>query len=299
MTERIKVTDNLITELSKITAPKKWLISCYNVTKNLLNSEIALAQNIKDTTHRKAILKALRSIGDPQPNTAIFASPDHQPVVVEFNYPYSQYRCGRRFFTQPLTQKSSKVFVIMISRSQATIAKVVNSRIRILWRVSHSGVPGKHNQGGQSQGRIMRGIEILVDEHIKRTAEKANEIIGLEETVIVCANLSTNGIFERLRHEKILIGPTPEYQGTAGIHSVIKAMSGELEELEYARELRLIEEFYMLLETDPGRVSYGGHTEQFKDVIRDRVEPKGKYPEAIAFRKMFTEAAILHYAVNG
>jgi len=101
-------------------------------------------------------------------------------------------KVGREFFLAPL--------IPLVARSDGTIVAVVGREQGQLFRL-HAGrlepvadhfeeQPGRHDQGGWSQGRYQRHIEKLVQEHLKDVAEeldRSRKRMRAPKIVLVCS----------------------------------------------------------------------------------------------------------------
>ncbi len=249
---------------------------------NLLRNEYGTASNIKDKKTGKAVMDAISSILARLPNyensengLVIFAGITADKNKVEFYaiYPPEKvgiktYRCEPYFDTKHLRELldvKDQYGVIAIARGGATFAVIRGSSLQIVMDTD-SFVPSKHGRGGQSQGRIERGIEILAEEFFSKMAEQANKIF-LEEYpvkfVIVGGPAMTKDQFLQNKNldyrlkEKILKVYDVGYTGIAGIREILEKAKDDLDEIDLIKERNLVEEFKKGLATGSNKVTYG------------------------------------------
>jgi peptide chain release factor subunit 1 len=249
---------------------------------NLLRNEAGTASNIKDKKTGKAVQDAIASILARLPNyeigkngLVIFAGLTANKGKVEFfaidppeQVGIKTYRCEKFFDTEHLKtmlDHKEQIGVIAIDRGGATFAVIKGNEERII-SDEDSFVPSKHGRGGQSQGRIERGIEILAQEFFGKMAEKTNKIF-LEEfpvkhIIIGGPAMSKDDFLEhnfldyRIR-EKIFKVYDVGYTGKQGIREIIQKAEDDLGEIELIKERNLMDKFKKELSKTNGRVTYG------------------------------------------
>lgn len=247
-----------------------------------LNEEAGTAVNIKDKNTGKAVADALRSImarmqylknGDN--GLAIFAGITEDAGKVEYfaidppePVGIKDYVCDSRFHTEHLEQMlddKNQLGVIVIDRGGATFATIRGSYLNILDDRT-SFVPGKHGRGGQSAGRIERGIEILAQEWFTKMAAVANHLFLDENEVsaIVVGGpamskdqfLDNPNLDYRLK-EKVMKVYDVGYTGEAGVRELLSRAGDDLGEYALVRERKLYQQFLKELGEDSGKAIYG------------------------------------------
>ncbi|MEM3587616.1 MAG: peptide chain release factor aRF-1, partial [Candidatus Jordarchaeaceae archaeon] len=163
---------------------------------NALKQEYSQASNIKDRRTRHHVLDALTSCIQrlklfktvPENGLVIFCGyistgiPGDEKMEIHMIIPSEPirtylYRCDSKFYLDPLKEIiTEKEFygLIVMDRNEATFAILKGRQLYILDTIT-SGVPGKHDAGGQSQRRYERVIEQMAHEFYKRVAEYAEK----------------------------------------------------------------------------------------------------------------------------
>ncbi len=247
-----------------------------------LRSELSTATNIKDKTTGKAVADAIRSIlarmqylKNTENGLAIFAgiTEDAQKVEYYAIEPISpitkkDYICDTQFHVEHLKEMiehQDMLGIIVIDRGGATFATIQGSNLNIIAE-RRSNVPGKHNKGGQSAGRIERGIEIMAKEYYGRMAREANRIFLDEypvKALVIGGPAMSKDIF--LQHptldyrlkEKIYKVYDVGYTGIPGIRELLARAKDDLDEYAMIHERNLFQRFLTELATDSGKAIYG------------------------------------------
>ncbi len=249
---------------------------------SLLRNEYGTASNIKDKKTGKAVMDAISSILARLPNykigengLVIFAGITDDKNKVEFfaidppeKVSIKTYRCETRFDTDHLKAMLSdkdQYGIIAIDRGGATFAVIRGSDLRIIHE-QDSFVPSKHGRGGQSQGRIERGIEILAEEFFSKMAELANKIYVDENPVkfLIVGGpamskdqfLENKNLDYRLK-EKIFKVYDVGYTGQQGIREILEKAKDDLEEIGLVKERNLVEKFKKELSIGSNKITYG------------------------------------------
>lgn len=141
--------------------------------------------------------------------------------------PYSglrkHYVCGRYVDKSLLEPDEGPVDLICImDTKERIVAQVTKSNYQIIDH-DHSGIAGKHNQGGQSAARFERQRAELVKQWLKQTADIINSRLyagAVTGDIVVAGPAQTK---ERMAeyinpvHHKSIIFRSAEYCNVAGI----------------------------------------------------------------------------------
>ena len=240
------------------------------------------ATNIKDRKTGKAVADALKTVlarmhllHNGENGLAIFCGITEDAQKVEyfaFEPPEAisikNYVCDTHFHVDHLIEMletKDQLGIIVIDRGGATFATIRGSKLNIIDDVD-SFVPSKHSRGGQSAGRIERGIEILAREFYSKMAVKANQTF-LEENqisalVVGGPAMSKDEFIEhpaldyRLK-DKIYKVYDVGYTGEAGIRELLVRAEDDLQEYALIREKKLVQQFLMEIANDTGKITYG------------------------------------------
>ena len=145
------------------------------------------AKNIKDKPTRKGVLSALGHIdkctrkyrGDLSRGAFVFGAPDGA-WILEPDAPLSRnfYRCGKTWDVEhyiELCGDHPKIGVVDLHLKEAKIYLEI-AESRQLKHVITSGIPGAHNQGGQSQQRFLRAHSSAVKTFLGRVMKEMREL---------------------------------------------------------------------------------------------------------------------------
>jgi peptide chain release factor subunit 1 len=156
-------------------------------------------------------------------------------------------KVSRNFYVSPL--------VSLVSRGDGTIVAVVGREQGQLYRLRagrleeiaehYDEQPGRHDQGGWSQGRYQRHIEKLVHEHLKGVAQeldRSKRQLQAPKIVLVCSEEMRSEFTDALSAEvrESLVGWT-QAQAQAGPGEILQAVTPVLEEAESKEEAEVIE----------------------------------------------------------
>ncbi len=255
---------------------------------SVLRQEYSQASNIKDRTTRHHVLDALTSCMQrlklfkkvPENGLIIFCGyvsrgiPGDEKLEVHLIVPPEPlniylYRCDSRFHIEPLKELLAErdfYGIIVIDRQEATFAILKGKRLEIVEHIT-SGVPGKHDAGGQSQRRFERVIEQMAHEFYKRVAEYAKKIFlqpDLKLSGLIIGGPGptkhefVKGNYLHYQLQSKIVGVVDiGYTGEAGVHELIKRSRQILENVRYVKEKQLIQKFLELLVKDSDLVTYG------------------------------------------
>ena len=249
-------------------------------------SEFAHTNNSKARSTRKNVTSAIQSIlgrsknyrVPPEHGVLCFVGhvskgADQTTMVQEVLEPPEPiqtflYRCDNGFYLEPLEEmlEQRELYgLLVIDRSEATIGLLKGSRIITLKNLG-SQVPSKHGQGGQSQRRFERLIEIAAHEYYKRVAEHAWEIFKDYQLtgLIVGGPGSTKDYFvnqEYLHHElrKLVLDTFDTgYTDESGLRELVQNAKRTLVRARLTQEKELMERFIkQVIKSDGGLASYG------------------------------------------
>ncbi|MCS7097468.1 MAG: peptide chain release factor aRF-1 [Candidatus Methanomethyliaceae archaeon] len=263
---------------------------------NNLREEYGTAANIKSKSTRKNVQDAIESIMQrlklfkiPPPNGLIVFSgaiprgpPGSEKIetyVIEPPEPISiyYYRCDSKFFLDPIKEMLAEKDIyglIVLDRSSATFAILKGRRVDILETIT-SGVPGKHDAGGQSARRFQRLIELAAHDFYKRVAEHAEKhflaIENLKGIIIggpgPTKNEFYNGNYLHYQlQSKVISIEDLGYTEEPGVYELIEKAKEVLKDVELIREKNLVQEFLGLLVKSSNYVAYG------ENEVREKLE---------------------------
>ncbi len=282
-----------IKELSKHKGRHTELVSVYiptgydmNKIINHLNQEQGTATNIKSTSTRKNVIDALERMiqhlrifkKTPENGLAAFSGnvaeregqSDVQvwsiepPILLKTRI----YRCDKEFVLEPLDSmlEHKEVYgLVVLDRRDANIAFLKGKTIIPLVK-THSQVPGKIRAGGQSAARYARITEGAKKDHFKKVAEYVKEqFLGLKDLkgIIVGGPGPTKYDFVEGDFittdvkNKIIAIKDLSYTGDFGLQELVDKSQDVLAKEEIAEEKAIMNKFFSLLSTKPGKVSYG------------------------------------------
>ncbi len=284
----------VIKELKQWSAPATVLLSLYvppgrpisDVTQ-MLREELSLADNIKLKRTRNAVKRAVAAAIDrlsmiPKvPSNGLVAFCGENLDTGDFKcymfsppekVPVFYYRTDKRFITEILEdmlENEDSVGVIIVERDHATIGLIKGSRIEVLEELEDY-IPGKHMMGGQSQRRYDRIIEQMVDDFMKKVAERANEYLlpiyetGKLKAVIIAGPGYAKSDFVKsgyldYRLQKI-VDPhliDVSYQGEEGIREALEKASDVVQLSVYRDTINSFENFKYHLAKGTGLAIYG------------------------------------------
>lgn len=115
-------------------------------------------------------------------------------------------RVGPDFFLAPLVPlvgRGDGALVAVVGREKGVLLKLEDGRLTELADLSEE-QPGRHDQGGWSQGRFQRHIDELAEKHLRTVAEEIDQLVrrGAAQRVVVVCPEEAKGEFESmLSHE--------------------------------------------------------------------------------------------------
>lgn len=281
--DRIRSHSGRATEMISLYVPPDKAISDVS---NYLRNEFSQSSNIKSKSTKKNVTAAIESIlsrikvyRKPPDNGVVFfvghvsKGADQTTMVQEVVEPPEAittfyYRCDNGFYLDPLEDmlEDKELYGLMvIDRSEATLGLLKGSRIITLKNMG-SQVPSKHGQGGQSQRRFERLIEIAAHDYYKRVADHAEEVFRDYKLkgLIVGGPGSTKDYFikqEYLHHElrKLLMDTFDTgYTDDSGLRELVENAKTTLARARLVQEKQLMERFIkQVIKSDGGLSSYG------------------------------------------
>jgi peptide chain release factor subunit 1 len=291
--EELESKEGKATELVSLYVPPGRQISD---AMNNLRDEYGTAANIKSKSTRKNVQDAIESIMQrlklfrmpPENGLVIFsgAIPRGGPgtekmetYVIEPPEPISiyYYRCDAKFFLDPIKEILAEKDIyglIVMDRSDATFALLKGRRVEIIEMIT-SGVPSKHDAGGQSARRFQRLIEIAAREFNKRVADHAEKIFlpieNLKGIIIGGPGPTKSDFFggNYLHYQlqkKVLSVEDLGYTEEPGVYELLEKSKDALKNVEYVKEKKLVQSFLLLLAKSPNQVTYGERE------VRERLE---------------------------
>ena len=281
--DQIKRLEGRGTELISVYVPPERQIS--DVVA-YLRDEYSTSSNIKSKTTRKNVTTAIESImsklryykAPPEHGLAIFVGyvptrGDKSDMVSYFIEPPQSvtsflYRCDSKFYLDPILpmlEKKEVYGLIVIDRAEATVGLLRGSRIEAIEN-KDSQVPSKHHQGGQSSRRYERLIELAAHEFFTKIGELASTAFLREQGlkgVLIGGPGSTKDFFYKHGYlqyqiqEKVIdlydVGYTNEY----GLKELVDKASQTLNNLEIAKEKKIIERLLVEIKKGTGLAAYG------------------------------------------
>jgi peptide chain release factor subunit 1 len=284
LVEELESKEGKATELVSLYVPPGRQIS--DAMSNL-REEYGTAANIKSKATKKNVQDAIESLMQklklfrvPPPNGLIIfcgAIPRGGPgtekietYVIEPPEPISiyYYRCDAKFYLDPikdiLAEKDTYGLIVM-DRSDATFALLRGRRVEIVETIT-SGVPSKHDAGGQSARRFQRLIEIMAHDFNKRVAEHAEKIfLPIENLkgIIIGGPGPTKDDFnsgEYLQYQlqkKVLGVEDLGYTEEPGVYELLERAADLLKTVDYVKDKKIVQNFLYLLAKSPNQVTYG------------------------------------------
>lgn len=281
--DQIRKLEGRGTELISVYVPPERQISD---VVSYLRDEYSTSSNIKSKTTRKNVTTAIESIMSklryyrmpPEHGLAVFVGyvptrGDKSDMVSYFIEPPQSvtsflYRCDSKFYLDPILpmlEKKEVYGLIVIDRAEATIGILRGARIEVVEN-KDSLVPSKHHQGGQSSRRYERLIEIAAHEFFTKIGGIASTVFLREpglKGVLIGGPGSTKEFFYKKAYlqyqiqEKVIdlydVGYTNEY----GLKELVDKASQTLDQLEVAKEKRVIDRLLVEIKKGTGLAAYG------------------------------------------
>jgi len=279
-------------ELGKHRGSHTELVSVYvpagydmNLIINHLQQEQGTATNIKSKSTQKNVIDALERMiqhlrlfkRTPENGLAAFSGnvseregqSDVEVWSIEPPIPLNLrlYRCDKRFILDEIIKmvEDTEVYgMVVLDRRDASLALLKGKAIVPVVK-THSEVPGKTRAGGQSAQRFERLREGAAKEHFKKIAEyMKNEFLNPDIKGILLGGPGTTvnsflnkGYITGDVKKKIVGIKDLSYTGEFGLQELLDKAQDVLADEEVAKEKKIMKDFFTLLATKPGMVSYG------------------------------------------
>ena len=188
------------------------------------------------------------------------------------------YRCDSQFYTEPLLGmlQDKKVYgLITLDRGEATLGLLTGSKVVVIKNFD-SMVPRKHRQGGQSQQRFERLIEIAAHEFFKKIADNATELFLNKPEMIgilIGGPGATKDFFVKegyLHHElqkKVVDTFDTGYTDEYGLRELVENAKSAIVDIELMHEKELIQRLLTEIRNSNGGLSAYGENQ-----VRDATE---------------------------
>jgi len=157
-----------------------------------------------------------------------------------------RFKVGHELFLAPLVRvvaRADGTIVAVVGREQGQLYRLSAGRLQELGDYSDD-TPGRHDQGGWSQGRYQRHIEHLVQEHVKDVAEvldRSRRRLHVPKIVLVCSDEMRAEFLDALSAEarEAVVGWTPA-EAHAGPAQLLEAVTPVLEDAEAKDEAEVL-----------------------------------------------------------
>ncbi len=253
----------------------------------MLRQEYGTASNIKSKSTKKNVVDAIEKVlqrlrlfkAPPENGLVIFcgAIPQNgagsekiETYVLEPPEPISlyYYRCDQRFHIEPLEEmlKERDTYgIVTVDGSEATIATLRGRTLEIVKNIT-SGLPGKHDAGGQSQRRFERNREMEVNEYYKRVGGYIDDIflpIPDLKGIIFGGPGPTKDDFQKGEYthytlrDKALATVDTSYTGEYGVKETVAKSQEILREVQYFKEKKIVQGFLYEVGHDTGKSTDG------------------------------------------
>ncbi len=253
----------------------------------MLRQEYGTASNIKSKSTKKNVVDAIEKVlqrlrlfkAPPENGLVIFcgAIPQNgvgsekiETYVLEPPEPISlyYYRCDQRFHIEPLEEmlKERDTYgIVTVDGNEATIATLRGRSLEIIKNIT-SGLPGKHDAGGQSQRRFERNREQEVHAYYKRIGGYINDIflpIPDLKGIIFGGPGPTKEDFQKGEYthytlrDKALATVDTSYTGEYGVKETVSKSQEILKEVQYFKEKKVVQGFLYEVGHDTGLATYG------------------------------------------
>lgn len=140
--------------------------------KKQIESELAVAKNIKSKKTRDSIITGLKKILDNYSDGKAFYWVDNELKIFDYKGIDSLYKCGKDVFVPEINNKIYG-FVVM-DLHECSLYELRGKKKVLLWH-NISTVPKKQGSGGQSAKRFERNRQIAINKWFKLIAKKMKE----------------------------------------------------------------------------------------------------------------------------
>jgi peptide chain release factor subunit 1 len=255
---------------------------------HMLDKEEGTATNIKSRVNRQSVLDAivrtrqrLKTYSKVPPNglfvfcgTATDANGKEKSISISFE-PFvaintSLYICDKRFHTDQLKglMEDKEKFGFIIVDGEGALYGTVQGSAKVVLHKFDVDLPKKHNKGGQSSVRFARLRTEARHNYVRKVAENANEIFiqGGElivNSIIIAGSadvkleLMQADLFDYRLKKIILKLIDVAYGGINGFSEAIKKSEGDLKNVRFVQEGKILQEFFDSITQNTEKVSYG------------------------------------------
>lgn len=157
-----------------------------------------------------------------------------------------RFKVGHELFLSPLVRvvaRADGTIVAVVGREQGQLYRLSAGRLQELGDYSDE-TPGRHDQGGWSQGRYQRHIEKLVQEHVKDVAEvldRSRRRLHVPKIVLVSSEEMRSEFLDALSADarEAVVGWAPA-EAHAGPSQLLEAVTPVLEDAEAKDEAEVL-----------------------------------------------------------
>jgi peptide chain release factor subunit 1 len=157
-----------------------------------------------------------------------------------------RFKVSHEFFLAPLVPvvaRADGTLVAVVGREQGHLYRLEAGRLQEIGDYSDE-TPGRHDQGGWSQGRYQRHIEKLVQDHVKDVAEvldRSRRRLHVPKIVLVCSEDMRSEFTDALSVEarEAVVGWAPA-EAHAGPAQLLQAVAPVLTEAETKDEAEVL-----------------------------------------------------------
>ena len=158
-----------------------------------------------------------------------------------------RFKVGHDLFLAPLVPvvaRADGTIVAAVGREQGHLYRLQAGRLQELGDYFDE-APGRHDQGGWSQGRYQRHIEKLVQEHVKEVAEvldRNRRRLHVPKIVLLCSEEMRSEFMDALSAEarEAVVGWAPA-EAHAGPAQLLETVTPLLEEAEAKDEAEVLD----------------------------------------------------------
>lgn len=246
--------------------------------RQMLNTELGTASNIKNRVNRQSVEDALTSViarlskysQTPPNGLCIFCgniteSGKEKKLLIDFEPPRplseQKYICDKRFHVDSLFSllSTNEKYGFIIMDGQGCLYGTVAGNARRVLQKFTVDLPKKHNKGGQSSVRFGRQRTEARHNYVHKVSEIATQLFipdGQEPNItgIILAGsaefknvLSQSDLFDQRLRDIIIDIYDIHYGGEDGFNQAIKLAKGKLSDVRLIREQETIQKFLDLV----------------------------------------------------
>ena len=245
----------------------------YDLTKKMLQEQLAKASNIKTKKTRESVeeglnwmIETLKNERSSKTGLILFAGAnDEETIKISFSplkeFNYNCYRCDSQFYLEELKNQLNDAevyFFVIIDGNGTLLGKVQGSKKEILkkWEVD---LPRKHCKGGQSQNRFAR-IRIesrqnyltLVSEMINK-AINDSDLKELHGIILAGSAEFKNELLKFLPkkfQDKVIGTFTIYYGGESGFSQAIDLSESIMNNCKLSKEKNILFQLFSTIENN-------------------------------------------------